>query len=93
MTHYEDCGYVVDPSTFPSIRAKAAVRKMPQQKWPETRARHKSAGTVSEELQKEEEEETEEQQIILAAEAMEDNLRQFLQTQAEEMTEQVSRPA
>lgn len=93
MQHYEDCKYVVDPSTFPSRGAKAAVKKMPQQKWPEPRARREKAETVSEEWQKEEEEETDEQLIILAAEAMEDNLRQFLQTQAEEMAEQVSRPA
>ena len=93
MQHYEGCGYVVDPSKFPSRRAKTEARKMPRQQWPESRARRKKAGSVSEDWQMEEEEDTEEQQLILAAEAMEGNLLQFLQTQAGEMAENVSRPA
>ena len=77
VRHYEECGYVVDPGKFPSKRAKAAARSMPQQLWPEPRSKQKG--------QKEEDEETEEQRIMLAAE--------FYQAEAAEVTENVSRPA
>lgn len=84
MNHYEECGYVVDPSKFPSKGAKAAARSMPQHLWPEPRSKSKEQG---------DEDEDEEQQIMLAAEALEGDLREFLVAEAAEAGQQVSRPA
>ena len=84
VNHYEKCGYVVDPSKFPSKGAKAAARSMPQHLWPETRSKAKK---------QEEDDGDEEQQIMLAAEALEGDLREFLVAEAAEAGQQVSRPA
>ena len=63
MQSYEECDYIVDPRNFPSRAAKAAVRRMPQLKWPKLQAQHKKASSVSEEWQMEEGEDTEEQMV------------------------------
>ena len=87
VNHYERCGYVVDPSKFPSKGAKAAARSMPQYSWPEPRSKPKKEG---------EDDEDEVQQIMLAAaaaEALEGDLREFLVAEAAEAGQQVSRPA
>lgn len=93
MKQYEECGYVVGPSAFPSRGAKDAARKMPQLKWPEPRARHKSAMTVRDDGLTEEDE-TEEQKVEYAPEG---KLRHFqTPTQALEVPVQqqlVGKPA
>ena len=88
VKQYEHCGYVVDPIKFPSRKAKSAARSMPQQVWPETRSKPKE-----EKEEKEEDEEQQIEQIMLAAEALEGNLREFFAAEAAEIAQQVSRPA
>ena len=84
MKQYEECGYVVDPSKLPSRGAKAATKKMPHQKWPEPRAKHKGAMTVfDDEWPKGKE----------AAEPLEGKLQQLHQAESEKVAVQVSQPA